>query len=96
MKAALLTVLFLLPTVAFADTYVSPYVRSDGTYVQGHYRTAPDNTIYNNYTTYPNVNPYTGQTGTIQQPPTNYQPAPTVQIQPIQMPQPSVVQPFLH
>lgn len=47
-----------------ADVHVRGYTRSDGTYVQPHYRTAPDSTKSNNYSTYPNVNPYTGQTGT--------------------------------
>ena len=28
-------------------------------------RSAPDNNIYNNYSTKPNINPYTGQTGTV-------------------------------
>jgi hypothetical protein len=46
------------------QTYVRPYVRSNGTYVGGYYRSAPDGNFWNNYSTYPNVNPYTGQTGT--------------------------------
>ena len=29
-----------------------------------HYRTAPDASLYNNWSIYPNVNPYTGQQGT--------------------------------
>lgn len=52
-------------TPALAQSvYVKPHVRSDGTYVQGHYRSAPDSSPYNNWTTRPNVNPYTGQQGT--------------------------------
>jgi hypothetical protein len=58
--------------VAFAQVHVRGYTRSDGTYVAPYYRTAPDNTINNNYSTYPNVNPYTGQQGTIA--PNPYQP----------------------
>ena len=54
------------------DTYVRGYTRSDGTVVQPYYRTAPDNTINNNYSTYPNVNPYTGREGTVA--PNPYQP----------------------
>jgi hypothetical protein len=34
--------------------------------VQGHYQTNPDGNIYNNWSTYPNVNPFTGRQGTIQ------------------------------
>ena len=49
---------------AFArDTYVKGYYRSNGTYVQPHYRTSPDNSLLNNYSTKGNVNPYTGSKG---------------------------------
>ncbi len=48
---------------AGADQYVSPYVRSDGTVVQGHMRSSPDSTRFNNYSTRGNTNPYTGQPG---------------------------------
>lgn len=47
-----------------STVYVNGYYRSNGTYVQPHYRTSPNNTVYDNWSTYPNVNPYTGQTGT--------------------------------
>ena len=51
---------------AFArDTYVKGYYRSNGTYVQPHYRTSPDNSLLNNYSTKGNVNPYTGRKGTV-------------------------------
>ena len=33
--------------------------------VAPHYQTAPDHTIMNNYSTYPNINPNTGQQGRI-------------------------------
>ena len=46
------------------DVYVHGYTRRDGTYGQPHYRTSPDSTRNNNYSTYGNVNPYTGQYGT--------------------------------
>ena len=48
------------------NTYVNGYYRSNGTYVQGYYRTSPNRTINDNYSTYPNYNPYTGKQGTIQ------------------------------
>jgi hypothetical protein len=51
-------------TDAFSDTYVRGYTRRDGTYVQPHYRSSPNNSYNDNYSTRPNVNPYTGQTGT--------------------------------
>jgi len=47
-----------------ADTSVSGYYRKNGTYVQPHYRTNPNSTINDNYSTAPNVNPYTGERGT--------------------------------
>jgi hypothetical protein len=59
-------VLAIIATLTFAQNhvYVNGYYRSNGTYVQPHYRTAPNNTVRDNWSTYPNVNPYTGQTGT--------------------------------
>ncbi len=70
MKKSILSILLFLSFFATLaqsrkDVYVRGYTRSNGTYVQGHYRTAPDHTINNNYSTYPNVNPYTGTMGTI-------------------------------
>ncbi len=47
------------------SVYVNGYTRSNGTHVQGYYRTAPNSTINDNYSTSPNVNPYTGTQGTI-------------------------------
>lgn len=44
---------------------VRGYYRSNGTYVQPHHRTNPNWTINDNYTTIPNVNPWTGKPGTI-------------------------------
>ena len=46
------------------DTYVRGYYRKDGTYVAPHYRSAPDRSYNNNWSTSPNVNPYTGKRGT--------------------------------
>ena len=53
--------LLLLPVIAAAQVSVRPYVRRDGTYVQGHMRTRPDNNPYNNYSTPGNYNPNTGR-----------------------------------
>jgi hypothetical protein len=46
------------------EHYVSSYVRSNGTYVAGHYQTNPNNTRNDNYSTRGNVNPHTGEPGT--------------------------------
>jgi hypothetical protein len=47
-----------------ANTYVRGYTRKDGTYVAPYYRTSPNKTQSDNYSTYGNYNPYTGKTGT--------------------------------
>lgn len=62
---ALALFLALCATSTFADTYVHGHYRQDGTYVQPHYRSAPDGNPYNNYSTQGNTNPYTGQQGTV-------------------------------
>ena len=48
------------------STYVVPvqgYFRADGAYVPPHYRTVRDGYRSNNWSSYPNVNPYTGRPG---------------------------------
>lgn len=44
---------------------VSGYYRSNGTYVQPYFRTAPNHTNSDNFSTLGNVNPYTGKPGWI-------------------------------
>jgi hypothetical protein len=67
----ILTILFLFTFLfSFAQTnsnhvYVSGYYRSNGTYVKSHYRTAPNSTNRDNFSTRGNTNPYTGQSGYI-------------------------------
>ncbi|MDU7525126.1 MAG: hypothetical protein E7K72_27800 [Roseomonas mucosa] len=51
------------PAFAQGADYVSPYTRRDGTMVQGHFRSAPDSTLLNSYTTRGNTNPFTGEPG---------------------------------
>lgn len=66
MKKILLlsTVLLLVfQSCVFADQYVNGYYRQNGTYVQPYHRTNADNSVYNNYSTKGNTNPYTGQPG---------------------------------
>ena len=50
-------------TVNFNTTTVSSYTRSNGTHVQSHVRTMPNNTNWDNYSTKGNYNPITGSTG---------------------------------
>ena len=56
--------LMAMSAPALAQETVSGYQRRDGTYVQPYHRTEPNSTRMDNYSTRPNVNPYTGQTGT--------------------------------
>jgi hypothetical protein len=68
MKIALTLVgfsLLALPASAQSPQYVRPYVTQQGNYVAPHMRTAPDTTRSNNYSTQGNVNPYTGQAGSV-------------------------------
>jgi hypothetical protein len=54
----------LFSITSFADVSVDGYNRKDGTYVQPHYRSDPNNTSNDNWSTKGNTNPYTGQEGT--------------------------------
>jgi hypothetical protein len=68
MKKAILALVLLAPVItanAQGNHYTRGYYRSSGTYVQPHWQTNPDGNIYNNWSTYPNVNPFTGRQGTI-------------------------------
>jgi hypothetical protein len=53
----------------YNSTSVRGHVRKDGTYVQPHRRTKPDSNFNNNWSTRPNVNPYTGKEGSQVTPP---------------------------
>ena len=44
--------------------HVRGHVTKAGTYIAPSYRTAPDHTKLNNWSSKPNVNPYTGRSGT--------------------------------
>jgi len=59
-----LSLLFYSNFLIAGDVWVNDYFRKNGTYVRGHYRTSPNKTAWDNYTTYPNINPYTGTQGT--------------------------------
>lgn len=50
--------------IGAGSVHVNGYVRSNGTYVAPHYRSAPDGNFGNNWSTIGNVNPYTGELGT--------------------------------
>lgn len=65
MKKLVILAALLAAAPAFAADYVRGYMRSNGTYVAPHYRSSPDSSMFNNYSTQGNVNPYTGQAGTV-------------------------------
>jgi len=73
MKRILIIIIALMfvSSMAYAGVYVNGYYRDtngDGyknTYVQPHYRSSPNHSTYDNYSTKGNTNPYTGQTGTV-------------------------------
>ncbi len=61
-------VLFVLAVLSvapcFADVHVGGHLRYNGSWVQPHFRSQADGNFYNNWSTYGNVNPYTGTVGT--------------------------------
>jgi hypothetical protein len=57
-------VLIAMPFSADAQVSVKGYYKSNGTYVQPHVRSSPNNTTADNWSTKGNVNPYTGKQGT--------------------------------
>lgn len=61
------TVGLLVASGAWAggSTHVQGYYRQDGTYVAPHYRTTPDASRSNNWSSQGMVNPHTGQRGTV-------------------------------
>lgn len=51
-------------TSSTSDVWVDGYYRSDGTYVKGHWRSAPNGNPTDNFSYPGNTNPYTGKTAT--------------------------------
>jgi len=49
-----------------SQTYVPAHYRTNGTYISGYYKTTPNSTNRDNFTTKPNVNPYTLKPGYIE------------------------------
>jgi len=67
MKKSLLSLIVIFVSffaTAQGYTYVSGYTRSNGTYVEGYYRTLPNSTLNDNWSTIGNINPFTGAYGT--------------------------------
>jgi len=47
-----------------SDVKVKSYLKDDGNNVESYYRTKPNNSLWDNYSTEGNYNPYTGKKGT--------------------------------
>lgn len=65
MNCSILVVMgILVSTSAFSsDNYHRGYTRKDGTYVEPHYQTAPNQNRYDNYSSQGNTNPYNDKRG---------------------------------
>ena len=68
-KLLLVAVVFAVSAISSvqesqASDFVNGYIRSNGTYVAPHFRSHADGIFSNNYSSYPNINPYTGSIGT--------------------------------
>jgi len=62
---AVLVLIFGFTEIGFArDVKVRGYYRKDGTYVQPHYRSAPNSNVRDNWSYKGNINLYTGKEGT--------------------------------
>lgn len=48
---------------SFSGVHVKGYYKKNGTYVAPHYRSSPNETTSDNWSTKGNVNPYTGEEG---------------------------------
>ena len=68
LAALLLSLLTLFASLDNSDARstvsVRGYTTSKGNYVAPHYRTSPNNTRIDNWSTRGNVNPFTGKSGT--------------------------------
>ncbi|MBI4035731.1 hypothetical protein HY383_02190 [Candidatus Daviesbacteria bacterium] len=55
----------LIPTGVEAASRVKGYTKKNGTYVAPHYKTPPNKSKFDNFSTKGNINPYTGKKGTV-------------------------------
>jgi hypothetical protein len=58
-----IALLLAVGVASAADQSVKGYIRKDGTYVQPYHRTAPNNNLYDNYSSQGNTNPWMGKQG---------------------------------
>lgn len=60
-----LAIALIVTSAAQAQNSVNGYWRKNGTFVAPHFRTNPDSSRLNNWSTQGNSNPYTGRRGTV-------------------------------
>ncbi len=61
-------IILILALPVFAEaktTRARGYFKSNGTYVQPYYKTSPNKTKFDNYSSKYNYNPFTGKKGTV-------------------------------
>lgn len=63
-KIFFISTIFFYQAIAFSDVHVKGYYKKNGTYVAPHYRSSPNQTTSDNWSTKGNTNPYTGKQGT--------------------------------
>jgi hypothetical protein len=63
-KLLAIAVLLIAASSANAQTWVNSYITSSGTVVPSHWRSSPNSTASDNWSTSGNINPYTGSIGT--------------------------------
>lgn len=88
---ALAILLAMLAADVNAQVRVKGYTRKDGTYVAPHYRSSPNRSKHDNYSTQGNYNPYTGKKGTVNPytgPLPTYTPAPATYLPAYESPPP--------
>ena len=62
LSVAIVGIICITPnTASFANINVKGYYRSNRTYVWPHYRTSPNRSINENWSTYGKTNPYKGK-----------------------------------
>jgi hypothetical protein len=63
-----LLLLVVKPLSAQTTTLVPGYIKKNGTYVAPYYKTTQNKTKADNFSTKPNINPYTGKEGRVVNP----------------------------
>lgn len=53
------------PISVEAATRVKGYIKKNGTYVAPHYKSPPNKSKFDNYSTKGNINPFSGKKGTV-------------------------------